>query len=84
MALKKFRVYLRGIKFTIVTESSAIRATINNNDIQPQVARWWVYLQDYITFDIVYRPGIQFSHVDYLSRNPIECCAVDLTEKEWI
>ena len=83
MALKTFRVYLLGIKFTVVTDCSAIRATINKKDIQPRVARWWVYLQEY-TFDIVYRPGTQLAHVDYLSRNPIECCSVDLTEKEWI
>ena len=62
MALKTFRVYLLGIKFTVVTSCSAIRPTINKEDIQPRIARWWVYLHDY-TFDIVYSPGIQFAHV---------------------
>ena len=83
MALKKLQVYLLGIKFTVVTDCSAIRATIDKKDIQPRVSRWWVYLRDY-TFDIVYRPGTQLAHVDYLSKNPIEYCSVDLTEKEWI
>ncbi|XP_076383111.1 uncharacterized protein LOC143260682 [Megalopta genalis] len=54
VALKTFRVYLLGIKFT-----------------------------DF-TFDIVYRPGTKLAHVDYLSRNPVECCAIDITEAEWI
>ena len=35
MALKTFRVYLLGVKFTVVTDCSAIRATINKKDIQP-------------------------------------------------
>ena len=51
--------------------------------IQPRVARWWVYFQDY-NFDIVYRPGAQVAHVDYLSRNPVECLSVDITSAEWI
>ena len=82
-ALKVFRVYLLGIKFRVVTDCSAIRATANKKDIQPRVARWWVYFQDY-DFDIVYRPGTQAAHVDYLSRNPVECLAVDITAAEWI
>jgi len=81
-ALKAFRVYLLGIKFA-VTDCSAIRATASKRDIQPRVARWWVYLQDF-NFEIIYRPGAQGTHVDYLSRNPLECYAVDITESEWI
>ncbi|XP_033228956.1 uncharacterized protein LOC117180569 [Belonocnema kinseyi] len=73
VALTNFRVYLLGIKFTVVTDCSAVRATANKKDIQPRVARWWVYLQDY-NFEIAYRPGAQAAHVDFLSRNPIECC----------
>ena len=83
VAFKVFRVYLLGIKFTVVTDCSAIRATANKKDIQPRVARWWVYFQDY-NFDIVYRPGAQVAHVDYLSRNPVECLSVDITSAEWI
>ena len=55
-ALKVFKVYLLGIRFKIVTDCRAIRATALKKDIQPRVARWWVYLQDY-DFDIIYRPG---------------------------
>ena len=82
-ALKKFRVYVLGIKFTVVTDCSAIRAIALKKDINPRAVRWWVYLQDF-KFDDVYRPGNQVSHVDYLSRNPIECLAVDITPCEWI
>ena len=85
-ALRVYRVYLLGIKFTVVTDCSAIRATAAKKDIQPRVARWWVYLQDY-DFEVVYRPGVRVKHVDYLSRNPVEtveCLAVDITESECI
>ena len=47
------------------------------------MARWWIYFQDY-NFDIVYRLGAQVAHVDYLSRNPVECLSVDITSAEWI
>ena len=82
-ALRAFRVYLLGIKFTVVTDCSAIRATATKKDIQPRVARWWVYMQDY-DFVVVYRPGAQAGHVDYLSRNPIEVMLIDITDNEWI
>lgn len=82
-ALTKFRVYLIGIKFTVVTDCSAVRATATKKDLNPRVARWWVYLQDF-DFNVVYRPGSQLAHVDYLSRNPMRCLAVDITSSEWI
>lgn len=42
-----------------------------------------MYLQDF-DFEVVYRSGTQVKHVDYLSRNPIQCLAVDITSAEWI
>jgi len=38
-ALKKFRVYVIGIPFTIVTDCSAFTATINKKDLCVRVAR---------------------------------------------
>lgn len=82
-SLKYFRVYLLGIKFSIVTDCIAIRATATKKDILPRVARWWAYFQDY-DYTIEYRPGKQVAHVDYLSRNPVDCFSIDITESEWI
>ena len=82
-ALKAFRVYLIGIKFTVVNDCCAIRSTAVKRDINHRVGRWWEYMQDFV-FDIVYRPGVQGAHVDYLSRNPVECMVVDITDSEWI
>lgn len=70
-ALKHFRVYLLGIKFQIFTDCNSIKSTMNKKDISPRVARWWTYMQDY-NFEIIYKKGKFISHVDFLSRNPIE------------
>ncbi|XP_033225862.1 uncharacterized protein LOC117178543 [Belonocnema kinseyi] len=83
VALKVFHVYVLGIELTVVTDCSAIRATANKKDIQHRVFRWWAYFQDY-HFDIVYRPSTQVAHVDYLSRNAVDCLSVDITSAEWI
>lgn len=69
-ALKHFCSYLLGIKFTVVTDCNAIKATATKKDLIPRIAPWWVYMQDF-DFTIVYRKGSSISHVDYLSRNPI-------------
>jgi hypothetical protein len=74
-ALRHFRVYLIGIKFTIVTDCNAVKATVNKKEILPRVARWWTYLQDF-NYEIVYRKGSSLSHVDFLSRNPVSVLRV--------
>ncbi len=78
-SLKHFRVYLIGIKFTIVTDCNAIKATVNKREILPRVARWWTYLQDF-NYEIVYRKGSSLSHVDFFSRNPVSVLHVSQHE----
>lgn len=68
-SLQRFRVYLLGIKFTLVTDCIALRASLTKRDLIPRVARWWIVLQEY-DFEIQYKPGCTLSHVDALSRNP--------------
>lgn len=66
MSLKRFRVYLIGIPFKVITDCSALRATLTKRDLLPKVARWWLILQEY-DFSIEYRPGHNMQHVDALS-----------------
>lgn len=68
-SLKRFRTYLLGIEFKIVTDCHAVRQTWVKRDLVPRIARWWLQAQEY-TFSIEYRPGIQMRHADALSRNP--------------
>lgn len=69
-ALEHYRHYLIGIKFKVVTDCNALKATQNKKDLLHRVARMWLYMQDF-DFDIEYRKGINMSHADYLSRNPV-------------
>lgn len=68
-SLKKFRPYLLGITFTVITDCNSMKATHHKKHILPRIARWWLQLQEF-TFDIKYRPGERMAHVDALSRNP--------------
>lgn len=70
-SLNRFRVYLIGIPFTIQTDCNAIRTTLTKRDLVPRIARWWIQLQEY-DCTIEYRPGAKMSHVDALSRNPVD------------
>jgi len=67
-ALKKFRIYLLGKTFKIVTDCSALQQTMRKQDLMPRIARWILFLQD---FDYVmeHRAGSRMKHVDALSRH---------------
>lgn len=69
-SLQHFRQYLVGIPFKIITDCNALKMTQRKKDLQPRVARWWIYMQDF-NFTLEYRKGCLMSHVDYLSRNPV-------------
>ncbi|CAK1578755.1 unnamed protein product [Parnassius mnemosyne] len=69
-SLKKFRVYLLGLKFKIISDCNALRSTFSKRDILPRVARWWLLIQEF-QCTVEYRPGTRMTHVDALSRNPI-------------
>lgn len=69
-ALQKFRVYLVGVSFKIVTDCNSLRATFQKRDMVPRVARWWERMQEF-NFSIIYRAGTAMTHVDALSRNPV-------------
>jgi transposase InsO family protein len=69
-AIKRFRVYLLGIKFTIVTDCAAFTMTMNKKDLSTRVARWALLLEEF-NYSIIHRPGMQMKHCDALSRNPI-------------
>lgn len=74
-ALKKFRVYLIVIPFTIVTDYRAFTATMNKRDLCVRVARWALLLEEF-EYKIEHHPGKNMSHVDALSRYPILECRV--------
>jgi len=66
-AIKRFHVYLLGIHFKIVTDCNSVTLTLQRKDINPRIARWAMFLQNY-SYDIEHRPGSRMQHVDALSR----------------
>ncbi|KXZ41350.1 hypothetical protein GPECTOR_528g522 [Gonium pectorale] len=68
-AIKHFRAYLYGQKFTLVTDSMAVRhlKTASAQDLHGKLARYALKLQQY-DFDIVHRAGTAHGNVDGLSR----------------
>ena len=66
-AIKRFNVYLAGIKFKVVTDCDSFRLTLSKKDTNPRIARWALFLQNY-DFDVQHRPGRRMSYVDALSR----------------
>ena len=69
--LKKFRPYLFGRKFTIITDHCGLCFLMHAKDLENRLARWSLRIMDY-DFDIVYNKGIKHQDADYLSRNPFK------------
>jgi len=67
-ALKRFRVYLQGRKFKIVTDCNSLTMTLNKKEMNPRIARWALELQNY-DYTLEHRSNKRMQHVDALSRN---------------
>lgn len=67
-SLKRFRVYLHGIKFTIVTDCNPLKQTLAKQELNSKISRWALELQCY-DYEIVHREARRMQHVDALSRN---------------
>jgi len=72
-ALKRFRVYLLGISFKIVTDCRAFSQTMTKKELCVRVARWALLLEEF-KYTIEHRPSKNMAHVDILSRNPLPSC----------
>lgn len=70
-SLRRFRIYLAGLHFRVVTDCAAVRQTFEKKDLLPRVARWWLSIQEY-DMEIIHKPGLSHKHVDALSRAPVE------------
>ncbi|XP_043478302.1 uncharacterized protein LOC122508807, partial [Leptopilina heterotoma] len=66
-ALKRFRIYLQGIKFKIVTDCNSLKLTLDKKEVNPRISRWALELENYDkTFE--HRSGEKMQHVDAFSR----------------
>lgn len=67
-ALRRFRIYLEGIKFKIVNDCESLKLTLNKKEIDPRIARWALELQNY-DYNVEHRAGSRMRPVEALSRN---------------
>lgn len=90
--LQKFRHYLLGTNFTIITDCNAVRYALSKQEIIPRISRWVLLTQDF-SFEIAHRAGSQMQHVDALSRNPVgsdndmsseSMTVCTITEGDWL
>lgn len=66
----KFRTYLTGIHFKIITDHHALCYIIKKPEISARLARWVLLLQEY-SFDVHYKSGEKHLDADCISRFPI-------------
>lgn len=70
-AIERLRNLLLGIKFVVVTDCQAIVFLNAGKTQNAQLTRWFDLLQEY-DLEMKHRKGVEMSHVDALSRNPVE------------
>ncbi|KAE9065509.1 hypothetical protein PF010_g28169 [Phytophthora fragariae] len=68
-AIKLFRPYLYGRRFTIITDHSALKWLMTSPNLTGKLHRWALTLQE-LDFDVQYRPGATNVVADALSRAP--------------
>ncbi|XP_036347253.1 uncharacterized protein LOC118756607 [Rhagoletis pomonella] len=67
MSTKKFRAYVEGHDFTVVTDHASLKWLMSQSDLSCRLARWDLKLQGY-SFKIQHRKGTQNVVPDALSR----------------
>ncbi|GMF29522.1 unnamed protein product [Phytophthora fragariaefolia] len=69
-AIKLFRPYLYGRRFTLITDHNALSWLMKSKDLTGRLHRWALQLQEY-DFNVTYRPGSTNVVADALSRAPV-------------
>ncbi|KAG1670497.1 Retrovirus-related Pol polyprotein from transposon 17.6 [Nymphon striatum] len=74
-ALSKFRPYIYGMHFQIITDHRPLESLQNMKDSYGRVERWRLLLSDY-DFEVVYRKGSENGGADGLSRSMLATFSV--------
>ena len=66
-SINQFRHYLLGQKFTIHVDHLALLYLVSKQELTEKLAQWTLLPQEF-EFNILHRPGVQYSVTDNLSR----------------
>ena len=80
-ALEKFKPYLDGQYFKIITDHCSLCFLKSKAKLPPRLMRWAILLQEF-HFDIEYKSGKHHLDVDCLSRFPVPTADPDETDRE--
>jgi len=70
-AVEKFRIYLLGIRFRIVTDHLALQWLRTKKELTARLMRWALKLEPY-DYEVVYKSGKLNKDADFLSRYPVD------------
>lgn len=79
LSVKKFRAYVEGFPFTIITDHASLKWLMDQKDLSGRLARWSLKLQRFC-FSIEHRKGTQKNVSDALSRVNMDEIVFDLTQ----
>lgn len=68
--IKRFRNFLLGKRFKLVTDCNAMKLTLGKREVSPKIERWALFLEEY-DFELEHRAGDRMKHVDALSRQQV-------------
>ena len=80
-ALEKFRSYLIGVKFKVITDHCSLCWMFTKKKLSPRLTRWALSLQEF-DFEVVYKSGKHHADADCLSRNPVDSPTSPRIEKD--
>ncbi|OIR56751.1 MAG: uncharacterized protein A8A55_2499, partial [Amphiamblys sp. WSBS2006] len=82
--LEKFRYYLVGRQFKVVTDHRALEWLDSHKDSNSKLMRWALQLQDFGDFTIQFRAGKDHGNADGISRLPEKILALDSNETQTV
>lgn len=74
--IKKFRPYIEGQKFVVVTDHASLQWLMRQRDLSGRLAKWALKLQGY-SFSIKHRKSTENVVADSLSRIPNEVRVIE-------
>ncbi|CAM8889943.1 unnamed protein product [Rhodiola kirilowii] len=73
LAIQKWRQYLLGSCFVVITDHQPLRTLLTQTVHTPEQQRWIIKLLGF-DFEVKYRPGAENGHADALSRHTAVVC----------